>query len=68
MRKQAQQQEVVPEPGTAAAHGIDENSASNADFTIAALNEELYKRAVARETELLDKLRALKIEVTQIYF
>jgi len=32
-------------------------------FNVAAFNEELYRRAVVREAELLDRLRALKVEV-----
>ena len=39
------------------------DNAAQAGLNVAMFNAELYRRAVTREAELLDKLRALKVEV-----
>lgn len=44
-------------------HPHSTDNAAQAGHNVATFNAELYRRAVAREAELLDKLRALKVEV-----
>lgn len=55
---------IVLEGGGGGGDPSAATTAANTSFNIASFNEELYRRAVDRETELLDKLRALKQEVS----
>jgi len=74
VRRQTQQGTSDPTPtGTVNADGTVTTSEANdvgptdnaaqAGLNVAMFNAELYRRAVTREAELLDKLRALKVEV-----
>ncbi len=75
MRRQTQQSTSDPTPTgavnadgtvTTTTEGNDAgptDNAAQAGLNVAMFNAELYRRAVTREAELLDKLRALKVEV-----
>ena len=60
--------EMVRQQQQTAAGADDANSTNNTNtnnnINIVAFNEELYRRAVARERELMDKLRVLQSEVS----